>query len=159
MVVPDPRTSMYVSIGLIVASWSHVEQTLDFWVTIVFRNCGGKSIAYRNQLPRALNNKITFLEDSFNKLEILHPYKYEGLAFLNRIKLLSDMRHTLVHGAIEELTPETLKIAQLKYGKEKHEVRHHKYTVTELFNCGNKIQDLVIELTPYIHRLMDQFLH
>lgn len=156
MITPDPRTSIYAAIGLVVSSWALVEQLLDICVHHIYYDYGGKSIAQTKGIPHTLNKKIEFLNDCFanDDLPSLYPYKKLGMSFIPRINSLFDKRHNNVHGAISELTANYVIFRKFK-SKSKDKFEYIKYKTTELLGYGKLMQDLAMDMAPYVQSLSD----
>lgn len=90
--------SLFANVGMIVMNWSFVENSLDAWTAIAFQDCNGSSI--ERELPRQFDRKMRFLRKCFNRLPELTPWKNEALAYLDRAKALSVVRHYVVHGVL-----------------------------------------------------------
>jgi len=109
----------YLEVGKLTAGWAQVEIPLEFITGILFMFAGGtKRLAKR--LPRALDQKIQFCRGCLAELPQLGPFR-EGLTMiLDRVEELSEHRHRIVHGIVDNFTPVPLGmiiIRKLEYGK------------------------------------------
>lgn len=96
----DVMPSLFANVGMIVMSWSFIENSLDAWTAIAFHDCNGVSI--ERELPRQFDRKVRFLRKCFNRLPELAPWKDECLRFLGRAKELAEIRHYMVHGTLSD---------------------------------------------------------
>src|SRR5712692_2378524 len=94
----DEYHALCAAIGFVVVNWAIAEQGLDGCVAIVFHNHDGKTID--QEIPRSLSRKVEFLKKCFKRFDSLAPIKDKALEILQRLTVLSDRRHDLVHGAI-----------------------------------------------------------
>jgi len=118
----------YLEVGKLTAGWAQVEIPLEFITGILFMFAGGtKRLAKR--LPRALDQKIQFCRGCLAELPQLRPFR-EGLTMiLDRVEELSEHRHRIVHGIVDNFTPVPLGmiiIRKLEYGNLEHRFTEHR---------------------------------
>lgn len=89
---------VFGSIGMIVVSWTFVENNLDAWSAITYHDHDGSSI--EKKLPKPLSRKIGFLRKCFEQIDTLSTFTEEVIAYLDRVSALSETRHYVVHGVL-----------------------------------------------------------
>ena len=95
-------SALYQMIGFITVAWSLLERGLDKIALTIYKGCEGHII--KRKVPQALTDKLEYIENSFNKLQVLSDFQKEGLAIVSKTRELKEKRHTLIHGAISSLS-------------------------------------------------------
>jgi len=90
-------TELCCAIGHVVVQWGFVEHNLNFCIAVIYSKYGGKDIVKNHKFPKFLKRQITFLRDCFNKLDLLLPFKDDGLSLINRIVIFSKKRDEIIH--------------------------------------------------------------
>lgn len=91
--------SLFANIGMIVLNWNFAENNLDAWTALAYGGCGGSAI--EKEIPRQFGRKVAFLRKAFNRLDPLKPFAAEALPYVERAKVLSDVRHYVAHGVLQ----------------------------------------------------------
>ncbi|HEY2872869.1 MAG TPA: hypothetical protein VGJ56_13180 [Reyranella sp.] len=99
----DPRapstSTLAELVGAIVIYYAVIEHWLDGMVFCIHdRVPGAKKIEKRR--PYNAAQEFEFLRKSFNTLPDLLPFKDQGLSLLDKLRPLSEFRHSVVHGHI-----------------------------------------------------------
>lgn len=95
---PDREEIMFFAcIGRLAVAWGHLEMGLDMIISITLV-LGGSEI--EPERPRALNRKLRYLRRYFLSSDMPEPGKQAYLKLLEEIRVRSDFRHDIIHGAI-----------------------------------------------------------
>jgi hypothetical protein len=81
-----------------------VERALDD-CNLVFMNDANGSLI-EPELPRALKRKIKFARQCLKAIPELSAFQLEGVLLLDEVSRLIQLRHTLVHGTIQNFRKE-----------------------------------------------------
>lgn len=98
----DPRT-LYTAIGFMVVQWAQLEQALDSCIAVIYHEHQGKPLMKGHGVPVSLSTKTKFLKVAFNRLTTLAPLRDQGRALLEGIKDAKDLRHSMIHAALNNL--------------------------------------------------------
>ncbi|OGP72503.1 MAG: hypothetical protein A2Y80_05480 [Deltaproteobacteria bacterium RBG_13_58_19] len=147
------------ALGTVVVKWNLVEHLLDYCVAIIYHNCGGKSIVKqdKNKVPRFMESKANYLKNCLEKLDILLPYKDEGLLLVKRSSDLSKERNDMIHMRLMGKNPDGSFLFDKLDHKAMHESRMLPYTINQFHQFGTKILDLAEDLGQFCKRLQQQF--
>lgn len=152
----DPQMNLFSTIGFVVVHWALVEHNIDIILPLIFHKYGGNSL--RKEIPKTrLNQKVSFLRDSFNKIHDLSKYKQEGLILINIIEHLSDDRHRIIHGSIIHSTPDELFYVKLQHKLKIEGPELYQFTLTNLRDYGNKVQDLSKKFSLLVRQIINDF--
>jgi hypothetical protein len=151
--------ALCIAIGFVVVNWAVIEQQIDFLVNATFRDCGGKALRNKGDIPRSLSQKTQFLKDCFKKLAPLKPFAAEGLNLVGRVSNLSTERHDLVHGAITNLEPVNgvFHFRKVEYEKENHAVAPFTFDPPAFSKLETALGDVLTELIAFSQRMADSF--
>src|SRR5262245_30106645 len=112
----------YLEVGKLTVAWAQVEIPLDFITGVFFMFAGGTK-RFAKRLPRPMDQKISFCRRCLAELPQLAPFR-EGLTqILDRVEELSDHRHRIIHGIVDNFTPVptgVIIIRKLEYGNLEH---------------------------------------
>lgn len=147
--LPD---QVYYAMGLITVNWSFVEQGINHCVKITFHEFKGKYIAYKNEFPLSLKNKISFLRKSLQNINGLSSFKDRGLLLMDRTTKLSKERHNMAHGVIIDATNTSLIIAKYD-AKELHKIKQINFSINDFHSVGKKMLDLANDLAQFWYSL------
>ena len=160
----DPRMVDYLAlcqaVGHIIIEWSLIEQQLDHWASIAFKQCNGKKLRKDQDIPRMFDRKKEFLKECFKTIPMLSPFKDEGLGLLKKIGDIAQKRHDVVHGALVDLAPNNrifqfrLLIAKKDYQQE----RIVDFNPEKFPKLETKLADLVTKSIALTGKLADAFL-
>jgi hypothetical protein len=99
------RRVFYITIGHMSVAWGQVEVLLDYanlflmtWFDIE-----------EAHLPISLKPKIAFFRKYFRTLPELEPYRERAATIVDKANTLKEVRHDIIHGQAEKLTPEGLR--------------------------------------------------
>jgi hypothetical protein len=122
-------------------AWVTVEMPLDFFTGLLFARAGGSTI--EKEMPRPFSSKIKFCRKGFAQLEPVKVYNETATLILNEMVRLSDERHRLIHGLVDNFTPVMpgeIRINRIKHGPQSHSV---ETTRTSLIEIGDVTQEIV----------------
>jgi len=94
----DDFKSPCAAIGFVVVNWALAEQSIDFTVETIYKECAGHTL--EKTLPRSFQYKVKFLRQMFQRSVALYVYAKEGSELLPRTEPLSKTRNELVHGVV-----------------------------------------------------------
>ncbi len=158
--IPIKFDIKYCAIGTLVIYWGFIEQLINDWVLLFYHRYGGKTTKTgKHGIPRTqFSRKYEFLIDCLKTLPLFAPYRDEGLSLIDRVKELSEQRDTIIHSAIIELQPKSLRLVKYKYDKISKEpdkpISHlTEYTITDLIDCGIKMQHLAFAIVPFVLKI------
>lgn len=144
-------------VGMIIVSWTFVENALDAWTAVAFQDHNGETI--ERELPQQFGRKITFLKKCFRRLPGLAPFRDEAIPFLERAKVLSNVRNYVAHGTLSHFDPADASYIFVKIGladdKKQHQFGELRILGTELVSVGNEISDMARKGQKLTFRLME----
>lgn len=153
-IFPESLEPLYSALGKVVYAWAYVEHLIDSCVSIVYHSYDGKPIAFRQEIPRSLSNKINLLKKAFQTIDKLAKYQIEGLTLINRVSSLSDQRHNMIHSIFHTTSDHfSYTFSKYKYEKEGHTIREFAFTLDEYLQLGNKLLGLADELVSFAFSL------
>jgi hypothetical protein len=124
----------YLEVGKLAVAWAQVEIPLEFITGVFFEFSGGTN-RFAKRLPRALDHKIEFCRHCLGELPQLAPFREGMTIILDRIEELSDHRHRIVHGIVDNFTPVpagVIIIRKLEYGNQEHRFTEHRTSFREI---------------------------
>ncbi len=150
--------ALYQIIGFMTVTWSLLERGLDKIALTIYKGCEGHTI--KRKVPQALKDKLEYIENSFNKLQVLSDFQKEGLAIVNKTRELKEKRHTLIHGAISSLYPENNSYIFTKYNFHKKGVTLEATTFSpiDFQRVSEDCQNLAENTAHFSVKLIDRFL-
>jgi hypothetical protein len=150
----DVLMAVYAAVGELVIGWALAEQMLDHMVTLCFHGAGAKT---ERELPVALTRKLRYLRKCFARVPSLPPFRERASNLLDETEKLSDIRHTVIHGAISDYdtTTETIIFVKLKAVKDRHWVDPRRVKGTALLAAGGEAADLGSRLGDLARGLFD----
>lgn len=148
---------LYQMIGNITVVWSLLEMSLDHSALFIFKTCGGKRI--KTKIPRPLEQKLHFLQRSFNELPPLAHYKIEATEILKRVSELSGKRHQLIHGAITTThsVDGAFNFVKIDHLVEPPKLNKVPFTGDDFFVLIKEIEALALDSTKLSRRLVANF--
>ncbi len=75
---------LYPSVGSLVTNWAILEQSLEFWVAMIFHSWKAGTKLKERRIPHQFSAKVRFLRRAFTELSALEKYEAEGLDLLDR---------------------------------------------------------------------------
>jgi len=154
---PENLHELYCALGFVTSQWSSIEHTIDNCISLIFIVLNGIVIAKKQQVPRSMNNKLTYLRNALTKLPELSLFKDYGLELIDRIDPISKERQDIIHGVVIDLNQIHFEFTKLDYTKDEHIDRFYKFTVEDINHSGKKMQDLANDLSVYSGRLLHHF--
>jgi hypothetical protein len=148
--------SIYAAVGELILKWAHAEQILDNMITIFFHGAGAKS---ERDLPVALSRKMRYLRKSLRTTPSLATFRETANNLLSETKKLSDIRHTVVHGALTEYdaATQTITFVKLKAVKDTHWVDPRLVKLDDLLGVGEEAGNLALHLGDLLKGLLEAF--
>ena len=149
-----------MAIGFVVVNWAVIEQQIDNLVNVTFKDCGGRDLRKKADIPRSFSQKAKFLKECFKKLGPLKPFAGEGLSLVGRACNLSVERHNLVHGAVTSLVPVngTFEFRKVGYEREDHTIEPFTWHPDDFSKLAKSLGDLTTDLIALSQKLADKFL-
>jgi hypothetical protein len=92
-------------VGLLVIQWGSAEQTLELTVSALFNSGTGPKIK-SGKVPQPLTAKLDYLSRCAERMVALMPIRSSIAKLIEDFKLLSDLRHSLIHGAASSINHE-----------------------------------------------------
>jgi hypothetical protein len=150
--------ALYHMIGFITVTWSLLERGLDRIALTIYRGCEGNMIKPR--VPQPLEPKLNYIEDCFNKLEVLTDFQIEGLAIVSKARELKSKRHALIHGAIFSLTSENGIFTFTKYDfdKKRAKLKSIPFSPSDFGQLATDVQTLAANTAYFSDSLINTFL-
>ncbi|MGM4887535.1 hypothetical protein [Tardiphaga sp. 11_C7_N12_6] len=146
----------YRAIGQLTLGWGYVEHLFDLTNAIIIT----RFETNENELPRSLKPKISFYRRSFLKLPELSPFKEQAIKIADEANRLKEIRHDIIHGQAEKLTPDGLRhfIRQHHRGKELIETSV-SYTLDQIIQANEEIGKLALSMTALVEEATPLFLN
>jgi hypothetical protein len=89
-------------VGLLVIQWGSAEQTLELMVSALFNSGSGPKVKSR-KVPQQLTAKLEYLSRCTDHMLELKPIKINVDKLVEDFKMLSDLRHSIIHGAASSI--------------------------------------------------------
>lgn len=89
-------------VGLLVIQWGSAEQTLELTVGVLFKSGIGPKTK-SGKVPQQLTAKLDYLTRCADHMVVLMPIRSQIKKLVEDFKLLSDLRHNLIHGAASSI--------------------------------------------------------
>lgn len=155
----DEFRSLCMAIGFVVLNWAIVEQQIDIWVNVAFKNCGGRALRKKDDIPRSFSLKVKFLKECFKKLTPLKPFATEGLELIKRASILACDRNKLVHAGLVSLKTENgaFQFRRIEYMKDEHAVSPSVFGPDDWTTLETALGDLIPEQLALSQKLADRF--
>ncbi len=140
---------IFCAIGVIIVQWGHCEQCLDLMVASIYP-CLSKDYAPKRR-PKMLETKLEKLEKWFKDIFWLSPLSSQAFPIFDKFKTIKNMRHDLIHGAIDslDLQNDVLSFIKIDIIKNKHQVRRVTLTdydfqllIRDLLHLGKEVGQL-----------------
>jgi hypothetical protein len=141
---------LYCAIGKVVCAWASIESFLDFLVLLIFHQFKGKEFAYKQEIPRSLDNKLKYLIKAFNRIELLVPLKDTSMPILECISILSVKRHILIHGVLTNINFEGYDFIKREYGKDFHDIHDLIIRIVDINLLENMSLGLITQLVQLL---------
>ncbi len=138
---PKGLEPLYSALGKVVYAWAYLENTIDTCCSIVLYKYGGKPKTPKQELPRSLNMKITFLKDSFRQISELIPYQTEALVLIIQVPPLAKKRHDMIHSIFHNTDQISYDFSKYDY-QNQHKIVELTFTIPDYLEVGNNILGL-----------------
>ncbi|MGE0256024.1 MAG: hypothetical protein AB7N54_17990 [Alphaproteobacteria bacterium] len=153
------QQSLYLALGELTFSWALIDQSLDFWTTIIYQAAGGEHV--EPEIPEQFSRKRRFLSRCFRQLDILAPYRTEAVAMLDEARSLATIRDPVTHGAYQSYDAQSDVIVFVGIkptDKARRMVRTVEYRITlsRLVAAGGDAIDLTGRMLQFSNRLLDE---
>lgn len=102
---PSFYPRLYGLVGSFIVNWALFESSLNFTITVIYRNVGGRQDT--PLIPGELRRKFEFLRRSYKTLAPLASYRAAGDKILDEGGNLRVFRDAFVHGAFSEYEAST----------------------------------------------------
>lgn len=151
----EEKEKVYTVVGFVTMTWAYLEMCIDQTNTVIFHYCDGNKV--EKELPvTSLKKKLKFQKLAFNQLPNLAGFKTCGLALAEKVRLMSDRRHHLIHGAAVhyDRDQKITKFVRFRF-KDQYPVEDTRdFKLTDLMNLGTEIQDLALEVCQFSNDLV-----
>ncbi|MCD1634144.1 hypothetical protein K7H91_10190 [Martelella mediterranea] len=152
-VIPD----LYAMVGMVIANWTFVENSLDAWAAIAYHDHGGNKV--EPELPRQFSRKVKFLRKCFNRLSSLAPFKEEALSLISKSEGLSEVRHYVAHGVLSDFdqSDESFRFIKIDMtsDKKQHIIGELHITAVKLLQAGTDLVEMAAEGQRITGNLLD----
>ena len=145
----------YRAIGNLSIGWGYVEHLFDLTnVVIITRFETGES-----ELPRSLKPKISFYRKSFVKIPELIPFKEQALKITEEASRLKEIRHDIIHGQAQNLTPDGLRQFNRQQHRGKQLIETSKsYSMDQILQANDEIAELAKSMIALVVEAKSVFL-
>ncbi|MYM36426.1 hypothetical protein GTP38_19030 [Duganella sp. FT94W] len=89
-------------VGLLVIQWGSAEQTLELTVSALFNSGNGPKVK-SGKVPQQLTAKLEYLSRCADHMVELKSIKISVDKLINDFKILSNLRHSIIHGAASSI--------------------------------------------------------
>lgn len=107
--VTDPSSNHFYheQIGMISVAWALLEMNLDRLNELLIAIPGAE--AYEQSLPVSLSRKLKFIRKVHGNLPILQTLQADACGIADRVQVLKEKRHDLIHGFAKSHPPSGLR--------------------------------------------------
>lgn len=142
------------AMGFMVINWALLEQQLDIWTSIIFKNFDGNKI--QQEIPKGLVRRSDFLKTAFRNIHKLSELTEEAINIVIGVNDIATSRDHLIHGVIENMKPKEGKWTITKL--DHHSDRHVKKDIFLGAKNMAKLIDDIVPLGSRALRLSDRLL-
>jgi len=131
----------YTALGKMTVAWNSVEIPLEFITGVLFVHCDGTR--FEKRLPRPLERKIDFCRKCVDSTPDLRAFRDGIFQILDRTEQLSDARHHMIHGLVDNFTPVPdgmIIIRKLVHGQTEQSLSERR---TSLGDIARLTQDMI----------------
>lgn len=138
---------LYSAIGFIAVRWAMMEQSLDFCISIIYRDCGGNTLT--KEIPRSMSNKIPFLRKAFRTIPSLLERQEWALNIFDRITAIKELREGVIHAALNDTKHIDGKFffTKIKYSSHQHYEEEFVFDVRNFPAQSTEFLDLAMLVT------------
>ena len=153
----DNFQSLCAAIGFVVVNWALAEQSLDYTVETIYKECGGNTL--EKQLPQSFQRKVKFLRKMFRTSVALQRYADDGNKLLDRMVPLSKTRNDLIHGVVVSIEKVNgrFPIDKLDTQAQEHIVRRIEFDPSTFDTLTNELISLGKDLIVFGTSLAQRF--
>ena len=149
---------LFSCVGMIIVSWTFLENTIDAIVAIAFHDHGGDVVS--TKLPKQFSTKTAFSKRCCEELQSLSEFKPEILYLVEKAEELARTRHYVAHGVLTEFDPADASFVFLKIDttadKRQHVIGHMRILGTALVKAGTDVKDLAKQGQSLTQRLLGE---
>jgi hypothetical protein len=155
----DAREILYKAVGKLIVNWAHVDRALDFWITVIYHDVGGKNVD--DKLPYGFDRKKKFLRRCFKQIEPLSHFSEDAIAYIEAAQHYSNTRHFIIHGTLSgyDATDRAFTFLNLKPNETKtiHKLSQLRITAAELLDDADQCSFLAGEMHDLAYKLIAEF--
>jgi hypothetical protein len=144
--------AIFEAVGFVTINWALMERQLDNCIHLVKTDLGG--VRGHPKKPVAFKKKVAYLRKAIKTIKPLQKHKEEALILLSRAVKMSNIRHQLTHGTIEELNSTVLTINKIKY-VDSYYAEQHKFDFKKFPALSEELGDLVTQWLHFSKKLLD----
>lgn len=150
------KKTFYRAIGHLAVGWGYVEHLFDLTNAAIIN----RFETDENELPRSLKPKISFYRRSFLKIPELSPFKEKALKITDEASRLKEIRHDIIHGQAERLTPDGLRHFNRQHHRGKELIETSvSYTLDQIIQANEDIGELAISMVALVKEAKSLFLN
>lgn len=145
----------YRAIGHLSIGWGYVEHLFDLTnVVVITRFNTGES-----ELPRSLKPKIAFYRKSFVSIPELNSFKEQALKITQEASRLKEIRHDIIHGQAQQLTPDGLRHFNRQQHRGKQLIETSvSYSMDQILQANDEIGELAKSMIALVIEAKSVFL-
>jgi hypothetical protein len=153
-----PGRKLIMGLGMLVYYYATLEHWIDGAVATIFIRIE-EAQKHRKVHPTNAADELEFLELSLTNIPSLAGYKEVGLNLLENIKYLSDLRHGVVHGHLDDFDAATETLKFIRVRRSARTVKRTVLSVTapDLFQASLHIKALALEMKDLTQSLIKEF--
>ena len=144
---------LYLAIGYIITKWSFIDAALDFAASTIYTDCGGNAL--RNQMPKFVRDKCSFIARAVVELPALLPYKAKAENIAGRIINLKDLREDFAHSVLTNPTHTdgVYSFARLDAKQHNHELKIWQFNVRSFPHMSEILESLATDTQNFAKSL------
>ena len=148
----------FAAIGRLTISWGQIELGLTITIHLIHNFLGNKR--FENEVPSALNRKLTYLRAALKRLPVPETHRPKYDQFFDAIKAELVLRHDIVHGCVVEHAEGTgqAKLIRLIHKKtywDQREVSVDTSTILKAAVRTSKLADKALTLAALLGDLLE----
>lgn len=150
--------AFFIAVGKITIAWAMIEIPLDAVVGIIFTRT--TATEFEKEIPRAFEKKAKFVKRAARQCVELGKHSAAIVALIDRSKALSEARHRMIHGIVDNFTPvdgENILIHKIVYGPQEHFIETHKTSLSEIAAATAAIERVGDEMNFLAWELSEHF--
>ena len=153
----DDLQPLYLAIGYVVTKWALIEAALDFAVSTIYTDCGGSAL--RNQMPKFLKEKATFITKAVSEIPQLAPFKERALDITGRAINIKDYRENFAHCVLAHPThvDGVYSFVRLNAKVHNHSEKVWQFDVRTFPKMSNALELLAVDAQAFATALEEAF--